>query len=173
MVLPVWEFVAVRYFVCLSDFALYWILGWVLPILLHAAKFLKTAFILAWTCFSVTLLILLAFVVGCFFSPKEWQMVNLSPISFDEQCVLFWSLLFIFMLFIGLAAGFIISNYNNFQVHWDKSFPTWRGDFWLAVRESARGGVVTPHQLESESAVGNQAALTCSECVNRFSLCQA
>lgn len=110
---------------------------------------------------------------GVFFSPKEWQMVNLSPISFDEQCVLFWSLLFIFMLFIGLAAGFIISNYNNFQVHWDKSFPTWRGDFWLAVRESARGGVVTPHQLESESAVGNQAALTCSECVNRLSLCQA
>lgn len=34
------------------------------------------------------LLILFAFVVGYFF-PEEWQMVNFSFVSFDEQCVLF------------------------------------------------------------------------------------
>lgn len=75
---------------------------------------------------------------------------------------------------IVLTPGFIISNYNNFQGRWDKSFPASRGgEFWLAVRESSRGGLVTPDQLGCEPAVGNQAVLTWSECVNRFALCQA
>lgn len=47
MVLFVWEFVAVSRFGCLSDFALYWMLGWVLPVLLQNAKILKTVFIFA------------------------------------------------------------------------------------------------------------------------------
>lgn len=120
----------------------------------------------------MNLLILFAFVVGCFgffflrngkWSTSHlfwWAMCSFLIIAIYPTCIV-------------LTPGFIFSNYNNFQVHWDKSFPISRGEFWLAVRGSTRGGVVTPHQLDCESAIGNQAVLMCSECFNGFALCQA
>lgn len=163
MVLSAWKFVAVIWFGCLSDFALYWILGWVLPILLQTAKILKTAFIFAlgllqWWPYSFSFLFLWS---GFFFS---YGMANGQLLTH-----LFWWAMCSFLIIalyptrIVLTPGFIILNYNNFQGHLDKSFPASRGEFWVTVKESSRGGVVTPHQLEC--VVRNQAVLTCSEYV--------